>query len=45
MATYSKVGKVCPHTEMKCPNCGGGHPAQDARCQAKRAAIEIAHGR
>ena len=40
-----KVGKVCPHTEMKCPNCGGRHPAQDARCQAKRAAIEIARGR
>ena len=30
---------------MKCPNCGGSHPAQDARCQAKRAAIEIAWGR
>jgi len=40
-----KVGKVCPHTDMKCPNCGGRNPAQDARCQAKRAAIEIARGR
>jgi len=30
---------------MKCPNCGGGHPAQDARCRAKHAAIEIARGR
>jgi len=45
VATCGKVGKVCPHTEMKCPNCGGRHPAQDARCQAKRAAIEIARGR
>jgi len=45
VATCGKVGKVCPHTEMKCPNCGGRHLAQDARCQAKRAAIEIARGR
>jgi len=45
VAMCGKVGKVCPHTEMKCPNCGGRHPAQDARCQAKRAAIEIARGR
>jgi len=22
LATCGKVGKVCPHTEMKCPNCG-----------------------
>jgi len=45
VATCGKVGKVCPHMEMKCPNCGGGHPAQDARCRAKCAAIEIARGR
>ena len=45
VATCGKVGKVCPHTEMKCPNCGGRHLAQDARCQAKRAAIESARGR
>jgi hypothetical protein len=37
-----KGGKVCPHTEMKCPNCGGGHTAQNARCKAKRTAIGIA---
>jgi len=30
---------------MKCPNCGGRHLAQDARCQAKKTAIEIARGR
>ena len=45
VATCGKVGKVCPHTEIKCPNCGGRHPAQDARCRAKRAAIEIARGK
>ena len=45
VATYEKTGKVCPHTEMKCPNCGGRHPAQDARCHAKKAAIEIVRGR
>jgi len=45
VATCSKVGKVCPHMEMKCPNCGGGRLAQDARCQAKQAAIKIAQGR
>ena len=45
VAMCGKVRKVCPHTEMKCPNCGGHHPAQAARCQAKRAAIEIARGR
>ena len=44
VAACGKVGKVCPHTEMKCPNCGGGHPAQDARYRAKRAAIKIARG-
>jgi hypothetical protein len=45
VATCGKIGKVCPHTEMKCPNCGGGHPAQDARCKAKRTAIGIARSR
>ena len=45
VATCGKVGKVCPHTEMYCPNCRGRHLAQDARCQAKQAAIEIARGR
>jgi len=45
VATCGKVGKVCPHMEMKCPNCRGRHPAQDARCRAKRAAIEIARGK
>jgi len=45
VATCRKVGKVCPHMEMKCPNCGGGHSAQDARCWAKCATIEIARDR
>jgi len=27
VATCGKVGKVCPHTEMKCPNSGGCHGA------------------
>jgi len=45
VAACGKVGKVCPHTEMKCPNCGGGHPTRDARCRTKRAAIEIIRGR
>ena len=45
VATCRKVGKVCPHTEVKCPNCRGGHPAQNARCRAKCTVIEIAQGR
>jgi len=45
VATCGKVGKVCPHMEMKCANCGGRHLAQDARCQAKQATVEIARGR
>jgi len=45
VATCGKTGKVCPDTEMKCLNCGGRHPAQDARCQAKKTDIEIAQGR
>jgi len=42
VATCGKIGRVCPHVTMKCPNCGGNHPAQDARCKAKGAAIAIA---
>jgi len=42
VATCGKIGRVCPHAAMKCPNCGGNHPAQDARCKAKGAAIAIA---
>ena len=45
MATCGKIVKVCPHTEMKCLNCGGRHLTQDDRCQAMRATIEIAWGR
>jgi hypothetical protein len=30
-----KKGKVCPHTDIKCVNCGGGHRATDATCPAK----------
>jgi len=45
VASYGKTGKVCPHMEMKCLNCGGRHLAKDARCQAKKTAIEIAQGR
>jgi len=29
---------------MKCPNCRGGHPSQDARYLAKCAVIEIIQG-
>ena len=39
-----RQGKICPHTAMKCPNCGGNHPTQDGRCKAKGVAIEIARG-
>jgi len=44
VATCGKEGKICSHTAMKCPNCDGNHPAQDARCKAKGAAITIARG-
>jgi len=44
VVTYSRQGKICPHTAMKCPNCGGNHPAHDGRCKAKGVAIEIARG-
>jgi len=44
VATCGKIGRVCPDAMMNCPNCGGGHPAQDARCKAKREAIGIARG-
>ena len=35
---------MCTHMAMKCPNCGGRHPAQDERCKAKGAAIAMARG-
>ena len=44
MASFGKQGKICPHTAVKCPNCGGIHPEQDARCKAKGATIQIARG-
>jgi len=44
VATCGKWGKVCPHTVMRCPNCKGNHPAQDARCKAKGQAIGLARG-
>jgi len=44
VATCGVSGKVCSHTALKCPNCGGTHPAQDARCKEKAAAIAIARG-
>lgn len=44
VATCGKTGKVCTHTAMKCPSRSRGHPAQDARCKAKAAAIAIARG-
>lgn len=44
VVTCGKTGKGCSHTTMRCPNCGKGHPAQDARCIAKAAAIDIARG-
>ena len=44
VVTCSRQGKICPHTAMKCPNCGGNHPAQDGRRKAKGMAIKIARG-
>ena len=44
VATCGREGKICSHTAMKCPNCSGNHPAQDARCKAKGAAITMARG-
>jgi len=44
VVTCGTRGKVCSLTVLKCPNCGGGHPAQDARCKEKAAAIAIARG-
>ena len=44
VANCGRTGKTCPHSTMKCPNCGRGHPAQDARCKAKVAAIMIGRG-
>jgi len=45
VSTCGKAGGICSHTELMCPNCGGRHPAQDARCWAKQAAIGIARER
>jgi len=42
VVTCGKTGRVCSHTAMRCPNCGGGDPAQDGRCKVKAAAIDIA---
>jgi len=44
VVTCAVVGRVCPHVGMKCPNCGGVHPAQDGRCRARNEAIGIARG-
>ena len=32
------------HATLKCPNCGGKHMAQSAKCKAKTIAIGIARG-
>jgi len=45
VSTCGKAGGIYSHTELMCPNCGGRHPAQDARCRAKQAAIGIARER
>jgi len=42
VTTCGATGKACSHTALKCPNCRGRHPAQDARCKEKTAAIAIA---
>jgi len=42
VTTCGATGKACSHTALKCPNCGGIHPAQDTRCKEKTAAIAIA---
>jgi len=44
VVTCGAIGRVCPHTKMKCPNCGRAHPAEDARCQVKVTAVAIARG-
>lgn len=44
MATCGAIRRVCCHAAMKCPNCGGNHQANDARCPAKLNAIAIARG-
>jgi len=44
VVTCGAIGRVCPHTKMKCPNCGRAHPAKDARCQVKVIAVAITHG-
>lgn len=44
VAMCGAIGRICPHTAMKCPNCNGSHPARDARCQAKMNAIAVARG-
>jgi hypothetical protein len=44
VATCGATGRVCPHATLKCPNCGGNHPAKDARCKAKGDAVAIARG-
>jgi hypothetical protein len=45
VVTCGRQGGACPHTEVKCVNCGGGHLVQDGRCRAKVAAIGISRGR
>ena len=42
VTTCGASRKACSHTALKRPNCGGSHPAQDARCKEKTAAIAIA---
>ena len=44
VATCGVIGRVCPHAVMNCPGCDGNHPANDARCRAKRNAIAVARG-
>jgi len=44
VATCGAIGWVCPQAVMNCPGGGGNHPANDARCRAKRNAIAVARG-
>jgi len=44
VVTCGKTGGACSYANLKCPNCGGKHLAQDAKCKAKTITIGIARG-
>jgi hypothetical protein len=45
VVTCGRIGRACVHVRVKCPNCAGAHLAQDGRCGAKIAAIDLARQR